>query len=205
MLYANASKDCFFDIPAGTELPDGPFELQNLRREQRSVLESAVAPFEIPVEQAKAQAAREMRQVKESLAELRKHADAIKQAVREGGEGLKEAVKGNLESTKALDLSGLEQTVTQALAPAGMALRQALDEETAATPEGRAWLSEMAERVKAGGGPDWTDDPAAIPQKLRETLGDPALVDKVESLRGALRDQLKSRLDARDARKKAED
>jgi hypothetical protein len=182
----------FFLVPEGLALPPGDLEVQDLTGRRELVDPAAVAPHAVDEATAKAAAM-------ETMARIR---DNAKGAVRAAGDIAKEIADRKAELLRATAAlrdqaqrprvptapPALPAGLRDALAGASEQLARLLDPDGAATAEGLAWLTTVAEAVKARGGPDWTDEPASIPDRLREAIGDPAFVERLGGLARDVRD-----------------
>jgi len=181
-----AGDDAFYLVDEAVELPAGATVIEDLTGQTRKVKAAALAPFAV------------------DEATARDHAEATMARIRDNAKAGIAALRGvahdvldrtaDLERTTAalraeaarprpaLDLGPIAEQLGRALGGAGDEIRELLDEDRAATAEGRAWLAQVAQAIKAGGGPDWTADPAGIPGRLRAALGDPALAERLAAL-----------------------
>jgi hypothetical protein len=186
-IFATPSADRFFDIPIDADLPPGSFVIADLRRQERSVDEAALAPYAVDEATAKERAMAEARRLKERTDALRGQVDRVRDTIGAAAAQVREALEtGPIAPPPALDPAALTATLLTTLGPVKDALATALDEERAATPEGQAELATIAARIRDAGGPDWTADPAGIPARLKAVLGDPELLSGLGRLRDAL-------------------
>jgi hypothetical protein len=190
-LWKDKERDAFYLIEEGAPLPAGELELQDLRKREWSVDPTAAARFRIPEDEARERAVAEMARIRDAV-------KAGTRRFRDVAAGIHERIAAYEATTHPDALAGAHRppdpdpgALREAMKPHVDALGQALDAlltEDGHTEEGRARLLRIAEAVRDGGGPDWTDDPAAIPARLREALSDPSLAQRLAGLWRDVRD-----------------
>ncbi|TVQ87238.1 MAG: hypothetical protein EA397_18135 [Deltaproteobacteria bacterium] len=181
-----AESGAFYLIDDAIELPSGPLELQDLMGQRRAVQPEAIEPLEISEDQARAEAERMMTQVRDNAKQgLRTLRNLAHQAVDQAADLAMTTAALRAEATRPradIDPGPILDQLAQALGAPAAQLRRLLDEDFAATAEGRAWFRQAAQAIHEGGGPDWTDAPHLIPARLRKALDTPEFAERLGRL-----------------------
>ncbi len=182
----------FFLVPDDAAIPAGDLDVQDLTGHVHRVDEAAIAAFRVDEDTAREHAVATMAAIRENAkAGVRALGDAMKEAVGRTADLAEAAAAIRHEARRArekLELPQMPPAMQATLDEAAAQLRRLVDPAEAATAEGRAWLAEVAAKIAASGGPDWTADPASVPHRVREALGDPAFARKLGALVRELRD-----------------
>lgn len=190
-LWKQKDADIFYLIEASAELPEGGLVLVDLRKQERRVDPAAVVSLRVPDDVARKAAVAEMTAIRASvgkgLADLAGAAKEIRRRTWAMQDATRPAVLAAKHKAKPPSTKDLQKALQPQLDAIANRLKLLLDED-GADADSTARLRRIAEVVRDNGGPDWTDDPAAIPDRLRAAGRDPAMGARLLGLWQDVRD-----------------
>lgn len=182
----------FFLVPDDAAIPAGDLDVQDLTGHIHHVDEAAIEAFRVDEASAREHAVATMAKIRENAkAGVRAMGDAMREVVGRTADLAEATAAIRHEAQRArekLELPQIPPAMQATIDEAAAQLKRLVDPAQAATAEGRAWLADVAARIAAAGGPDWTADPASVPTRVREALGDPAFARKLGALMREIRD-----------------
>lgn len=190
-LWKQKDAEVFYLIEASTTLPDGDLILVDLRKQEMRVDPASVSSLRVPADVARKAAVAEMTAVRASvgkgLADLARAAKDIRRRTWAMQDATRPAVHAARHRASPPSTRDLERALQPQLDALAARLKGLLDED-GADAESTARLRRIATVVRDNGGPDWTDDPAAIPDRLRAAGRDPAMGARLLGLWQDIRD-----------------
>lgn len=184
VIWQDRASGQYYLISENVSLPRGDVLIEDIRQRTRSVMAVALLPFEVSDDEARDHILKEMAAFRDKTLEgLHTIADFHKDLIQRADDMTETIEQIGFEATRVLP--DVEQ-VTAAMRPQLATIARELDGLLHQSDDMPRLLKIIAEEIRDNGGPDWTDSPSEIPARLREALGAPDLVERLDAFTQSL-------------------
>lgn len=192
-MYATKDQKRFFHIPDDATLEAGTMVLRSLKGEKREVAEAAVAPFEVPEEQAKAIVAEDLKKFAKNAQDFLVNAAAAVRAAATRPNPAVEAARPKAEMNLASVLGMTPDEVRANPEKAVDALKATLQgmattlrdagrtDDPASREAAQARMKAVSEHLRTVGGEEYAGPLEGLPERIQKFLSDPELEKQIRT------------------------